>query len=149
MFSFSFNIHLITSLKWGLHRTLDLLLSPRWGQKIAIPGNSKHVFSVWLKTPCTVSEPYCNPFLEKIKCRRKRKKAINRGHLVLWQSTQASQTKVILNKTTDRLSLTTRQVFTRMVRNIIQLIYFLFYTKVLKIKIWIFTIITALSFYSQ
>ena len=28
---------------------------------------------LWVKTPCKISEPYNNPFLEKSKCRRKKK----------------------------------------------------------------------------
>ena len=44
-----------------------------------------------------MSEPYDNPFLEKSNARRKKeeeKTAMNSGHLVSWQRTQAARTKM-------------------------------------------------------
>jgi hypothetical protein len=51
---------------------------------------------VWLKSPFKISEPYHKSFWEKSngsgKKERKRKNAVNSGHIVQWQCTQAART---------------------------------------------------------
>ena len=56
-----------------------------------------------LKTPCKILETYDNPFLEKSnrirEKKKKRKNAINSGHLVISDSTQAARTNNASNYT--------------------------------------------------
>ena len=51
-----------------------------------------------LKTPCKISEPYDNSFWEKSnnlgKKEQEKKKAVNSGHLVPWQRTQAARANI-------------------------------------------------------
>ena len=55
-----------------------------------------------LKTPCKILETYDNTFWEKSnaggkKEEREEKNAVNSGHLVPWQRTQAARTKITIN----------------------------------------------------
>jgi hypothetical protein len=55
-------------------------------------------FFVWIKTLFKLSEPYDNPFWEKSKWSRRKKKtnAVNSGHLVPWQHTKVSRINICL-----------------------------------------------------
>ena len=60
------------------------------------------LFLLWLKAPCKISEPYNNSFWEKSypserEKERKRNNAVNSGHLVPWQRTQAARANLLLN----------------------------------------------------
>ena len=74
------------------------------GTNMGVPQICFPIFSLtpnliflWLKTPCKISEPYDNPFWERSKRSREKeeereKNAVNSGHLVPWQRTQAAWT---------------------------------------------------------
>ena len=120
------NVHL---RRWGsslqgLH-TLDPPLSPPAtptdvsgkgrGTNMGVPQICFPIFSLtpnliflWLKTPCKISEPYDNPFWERSKRSREKeeereKNAVNSGHLVPWQRTQAARTKSVKSEWKDVL----------------------------------------------
>ena len=73
------------------------LLSDHRGQGGGVP---QILFFVWLKTICKISETYNYPFWEKSnpaerkKREEREKNAVNSGHLVLRQRTQAARTNI-------------------------------------------------------
>ena len=57
------------------------------------------LFFVWLKTLCKIWNPTISPSGRKVtgaeRGRKKEKNAVNVGHLVPWQHTQAAQAKML------------------------------------------------------